>query len=302
MKKPSKTEKEHYKTDYRDRTVFQSYARLLQSKWRDKKGYDAGKYGNFLLPEFAREEKANFLTDRIKTLVEYEMLRKPITQKMIQDDRMWENLLSSQPLCFNLFGEMHFDMKLASKVFRKLFPKRVHRVTDIIFEHSPGRRDPKYTNDKSAFDVFIEYVNGVKRGFVGIEVKYIEDLTEESLEKAEKNFKERYVEISKHSGCIKMECIEKLKKPPLAQIWRDHLLSKATLQDYDDEGFFIYLYPKQNKECDEGVKKYIECLVSKDEEVTGFYPRYLEDFVDALEELDNSEWIKEFGRRYLERD
>lgn len=40
MKKPSKDLRKKFFTDYRDTTAFSSRARLLQSIWRDEKGFD----------------------------------------------------------------------------------------------------------------------------------------------------------------------------------------------------------------------------------------------------------------------
>jgi hypothetical protein len=87
-------------------------------------------------------------------------------------------LLSSQPLAFNLFDELKRNGTLATKVFKELYPNlEIERIENIVFEHSPGRKDLKYTGDSSAFDVFIEYsTKSEKLSFLGIEVKYAEHL------------------------------------------------------------------------------------------------------------------------------
>ena len=167
-------------------TEFAAYARLLQSRWREKKGYKKGKLGNYLDPLEALQNKSNFLTERIQTLVQYEVYKSEHTGKFISTPRIWENLLSSQPLCFNLFGEMHFDLDLASRFFGSLFPSKVNSVTAVLFEHSPGRGKEEFTGDRSAFDVFIEYEDKKdKPGFIGIEVKYAESLREDKKKAAE---------------------------------------------------------------------------------------------------------------------
>ena len=255
-------------------------------------------FGNFLPSDIARKDKSNFLTDKIQTLVKYELYRKVVFGKLIKEDRMWENLLSSQPLCFNLFGELHFDLKLATKYFRKLFPNKVEIVTDVLFEHSPGRGNPKYIADHSAFDVFVEYTNKDKKGFIGIEVKYAESLKEETMDKAKKNFKEIYATLTESCKIFKPDSIEQLKQPPLSQIWRDHLLSIATKQDYD-EGFFVFLFPTKNTQCQNGVDNYKKFLFTDNEELTGFYARHLDVFIKTLRGLHNIEWTKELEERYL---
>jgi len=178
---PDKELRKKYGTDYYDKTDFASNARLLQSIWRTENGFEFEKYGNFLKLDFAKETGANFLTKEIFEIVKFEVKNKHIDGKVIQEPRIWNNLLSSQPLAFNLFGELKINKELATIIFKKLYPERnLKRVTVIEFEYSPGRKNMKYTGDSSAFDVFIEYeTEKNKKGFFGIEVKYAEDLNDE---------------------------------------------------------------------------------------------------------------------------
>lgn len=296
--RPSKEERIKYNVDYPQDSEFSAYARLLQSKWRDKKCLPMLKLGNFIDTEFAKTTKSNFLTDNIKKLVIQEVAKAKKTGGLIGEPRIWNNLLSSQPLCFNLFGELHFDLDLATKYFNLLFPKRLEKVTAIKFEYSPGRGDIKYIGDHSAFDVFVEYTKDDKRGFIGIEVKYAESLKEETKDKANKNFKEQYATLTNTCGIFKTNRVDFLRQPPLSQIWRDHLLCIATRQDYD-EGFFVFLFPSKNKQCETGIKEYQEHLSSKEEIVSGFYPRYLDDFIQTLDKIVQSDWTKELSNRYL---
>jgi hypothetical protein len=300
MLRPSKEERIKFDVDYAPDSDFSAYARMLQSKWRVSKNYPFNKYGNFLPSDFAIKSKANFITSKIKLLAEYELLRKGNFNKLIKEDRMWENMLSSQPLCFNLFGELHFDHKLATKFFRKLFPNRIETVTEILFEHSPGRGNKKFTGDHSAFDVFVEYVNNGKKGFIGIEVKYAESLKEEQEKAAQATFNKHEVEYTclTSSGTFRNDAIDSLKKTPLSQIWRDHMLSLATKQLYD-EGFFVFLFPSKNNDCQMGVDKYKKHLSSENEMINGFYPRYLDDFIKTLNNIAKTDWSLELQKRYL---
>jgi hypothetical protein len=281
-------------------TDFAAHARLLQSKWRSKKGYPGLKYGNFLDDDFAKSTKVNFLTDNIKQLITAAVASAEVEGAMIGEPRIWNNLLSSQPLCFNLFGELHYNLDLATKYFRVLFPNRIETVKSIKFEYSAGRGNADYTGDHSAFDVFIEYTNVGKNGFIGIEVKYSESLSEETQVKAAETFLKHQKEYTRltNSQTFKQYSIESLKEIPLSQIWRDHLLSIAHLKDYD-EGFFVFLFPKENSQCQNGVDSYKKYLVSETEEQSGFYPRYLDDFIRTLRTLQNTDWNKELEERYL---
>jgi hypothetical protein len=58
---------------------------------------------------------------------------------------------------------------------RRLVPDLVGEVTDVRFEHSPGRGHPGFTADNTAFDVLIRCTTPRgRRAFVAIEVKYTE--------------------------------------------------------------------------------------------------------------------------------
>lgn len=298
MIRPTKDDRIKYNVDYPQDTDFSAYARLLQSKWRDKKGFPELKLGNFIDAEFAKTSKSNFLTENIRNLVMQEVANAKKTGGLIGEPRIWNNLLSSQPLCFNLFGELHFDLDLATKYFQRLFPNRLDTVTAVKFEYSPGRGDKKYIGDHSAFDVFVEYTKGDKTGFIGIEVKYAESLKEETKDKANKNFKEQYATLTNTCGLFKTDSVDFLRQPPLSQIWRDHLLCISTIQDYD-EGFFVFLFPSKNSNCQKGVDDYKHYLSFDNDEQNCFYPRYLDDFINTLTYISTADWIKELKLRYL---
>ena len=294
--KPDKELRKKYGTDYYDKTDFASNARLLQSIWRTENGFEFEKYGNFLKLDFAKETGANFLTKEIFEIVKFEVKNKHIDGKVIQEPRIWNNLLSSQPLAFNLFGELKINKELATIIFKKLYPERnLKRVTAIEFEYSPGRKNMKYTGDSSAFDVFIEYeMEKDKKGFFGIEVKYAEDLNDEPS-----THKNTYEAISSASGIFEMTNINRLKEKPIQQIWRDHLLTLSlfvTNNDYET-GDFIYLYPSKNLNGKSGIEEYKKTF-NKDID-SHFKPLTIEKLVETIKNHCTDKWINDFENRYL---
>jgi len=303
MTRPTKEELIKYNVYYPTDTDFSSYARLLQSKWRVKYNYPINmvkksNYGNFVETEFAKKEKVNFLTPNIRKLVTEKIPVIRAKGGLVGEPRIWNNLLSSQPLCFNLFGELSLDLPLTTKYFQKLFPVEVLVVTKIDFEYSSKRDNP----DNSAFDVFVEYLNpNQKKCFIGIELKFQESLFEETPGKATKNYNKHnndYTKMTIDSNFFKPNTIEKLRLAPIAQIWRDHLLAWNMKHDYFN-GFFVFLYPFENKECRNGVDIYKEYLSSNDERITKFYPRDLTKFILTLCELINTSWTRELEERYI---
>ncbi len=69
----------------------------------------------------------------------------------------------------------------------------------VRFEHSPGRRDPTFLGDQSAFDVAFDIdVGAGKRAILGAETKCHEHA---SAEKAPKpSALARYTEVTERSG------------------------------------------------------------------------------------------------------
>lgn len=294
--KPNKQLRVKYHTDFADQSDFSSKARLLQSIWRTEKGFAYEKYGNFLKLDFAKQTGANYLTEPIFEIVRYEVENAKKHGKVISEPRIWNNLLSSQPLAFNLFGELKRNETLATKVFKVLYPNLgIERIENIEFEHSPGRKDLKYTGDSSAFDVFIEYsTKAEKLSFLGIEVKYAEHLKDKPS-----SHKERYEEISKESGFFDLSQLEKLKEKPIQQIWRDHLLTLSLFVSNKDylRGDFIYLFPSENLECVNGIKKYQQTFLPNKENY--FIPLTIEKIVEIIRNESAENWINEFEDRYL---
>lgn len=279
---------------------FQRRCRLRQALWREANDIPIGHkpngepLGSRIAMPRAKEQLENFITPVVRDVVRAEVMD-PVraADKLFGEPRIYDNLLSSQPLCFNLFGELSVDLDEATRVFRVLEPMRIGRVTAIRFEHSPGRGDPRYTGDRSAFDVFVEYeARGAnKRGFLGIEVKYHEALTDEAAP-----HRVRYDELAEACGwwCADVEGTR--RKKPLQQMWRDHLLAASLVINGDfDEGAFVFLAPKDNRACADAVAAF-KPHVARDG-VFAFWT--LEEAVGAVATATASPWAETVRRRYL---
>ena len=272
-----------------DGAGFRRQTRVLQSMWREERGYPIGLHrgqplGSRLPMPWARETLNNYLTDTVRAVVRREVLDPSRSAgKLYARPRIFNDLLSSQPLCFNLFAQLQQDLELASAVFHTLTAGRIARVTSIEFEYSPGRGDPHYTSDQSAFDVSVTYNTPAgKSGFAGIEVKY-----HENLQGAPARHRPRYDEVANVMGCFDDESLSLLQRQPLQQIWRDHLLAGAHLHvDNFDDGFFAFLYPRENTHCAAAIQRYRACL-SDDHTFTAWT---LEGFLNAARQHTRSSW------------
>lgn len=286
----------------KDDNPFQRRARILQSMWRVEQGFAIGEHsgpqskrplGSRLAMPWAQVTLANFLSEITRQVIRNEVLDSEKSHgKLYARPRLFNDLLSSQPLCFNLFGELQHDLRLASQVLRELMPGRVQQVTAIEFEYSPGRTSTKYTADQSAFDVYIAFqAPQDERGFVGIEVKYHEDLKDRAAQ-----HRSRYDEVANLMNCFKPDRLEQLKQRPLQQIWRDHLLAGSLLQaDQFKAGFFALLYPEGNLACAKAIRAYRDCLAND----ASFISWTLEEFSAAVKRHTQKQWIDAFVDRYL---
>lgn len=285
-----------------DRGDFQRRARILQSMWRAERGYPIGAHaarggtrrlGSRLPMPWAEETLANFLSEHTRQVVRAEVLDRVASRgKVYARPRIFDDLLSSQPLCFNLFAELQQDLDLASRVLSRLSGTRMVQVTAIEFEYSPGRGEEQYTGDRSAFDVYVEALTGDgKRAFAGIEVKYHENLGGRPA-----RHRSRYDEIAAQMACFQPGCAARLRAQPLQQIWRDHLLAGSMrLSGAFADGCFVYLYPEGNLCCARAVAAYQRCLSSSDT----FAAWTLEEVTSTIRQLTGPGWIDPFIDRYL---
>jgi hypothetical protein len=153
--------------------------------------------------------------------------------QMLHEDRLWADLLSSMPLCFNLFGELagtgDGESEPARRAVRAWWPDAPGGNVRVRFEHSPGRRDPAFLGNKSAFDVAfdIDAGNG-SSAIVGVETKYHEHAVAEKEPKPAALA--RYVEVTERSRMFAEGWRERVIGTDLQQIWLDHLLVLAMLQ------------------------------------------------------------------------
>jgi hypothetical protein len=276
-----------------DKALFQRRARVLQSLWRTEQGYGCGEHrargkarplGSRLAMPWAKDELANFVTERVRDVVRCEVLDPRRSKgKLFGKPRIFNDLLSSQPLCFNLFGELRSDLPLASKLVEHLTAGRFIDVVAVEFEHSPSRSDARYTNDRSAFDVFLECrTSKGGRAFVGIEVKYHENLAGSAAP-----HRSRYDEIAARMGCFRSEARASLQRQPLQQLWRDHLLSDAVrVADGFEDAQFVVLYPRDNEACRRAVDAYRATL----SDASSFDTWHLEDVLGVLSANTAAAW------------
>jgi hypothetical protein len=269
-----------------DITAFKQRARLHQSQWRESHGYPIGSHrrpngtvalnGSRLDAAGPRDgDFRNFLDRRaIADAVRHRSsaaAKKAEPGQQFKEDRLRYDLLSSMPMCFNLFGELHGDLDRLSAAGEALFGI-VEPGLDVRFEHSPRRRHLDYSNDGTAFDVALYF--GAADGpqsIVGIETKYHEHAVAERKPDTPTNKRPvvppdklkmpRYRAITERAvkaGIFKPNW-QDLLGSELQQIWRDHLLLLSMLQHPDGRwanGKYVLVHPSNNPSFAEAGERY----------------------------------------------
>jgi hypothetical protein len=109
----------------------------------------------------------NFLSDEIVEVVADAVIKQNESGKgKIDEDRLYNNLLSSQPLAFNFFGFYKSNHDIALPFLQTIRPD-ITEILDCVFEFAPAS-----TKDRSAFDFGFIVRSGKKKGFLGFECKY----------------------------------------------------------------------------------------------------------------------------------
>ena len=116
-------------------------------------------YGNMLVN--GDKTGLNFISDAAFKFAKQKVLDKQINKVMTIDKfRLFNNMLSSMPMCFNLFADLRelllTNQSEVSRIVKSLFKELnwIDKVTYIDVEFIPVPISD-YTNDRSAFDAMI---------------------------------------------------------------------------------------------------------------------------------------------------
>ena len=250
--------------------------------------WDTRILGNMLTEESANKG-LNFFTPGIVELAKNRIAKE---EGAVEPFRLLRNMLSSQPMCFNLFGEPARDLELATALTRALWGNRIARVVNVRFEWAPEPA-AEYLNDRTAFDAFIEYETADGNpGFIGIETKLSEPFS------------------PKRYDGQKYRCWMTADSPwrPGAdvaatrhnQLWRNHLLAWSLLrhpQSKYTQGGVTVVYHPEDRRCRSVIEGY-KALLRDDSTFAAFD---LNEIVSAWKPLAG-DWLRDFERRYLALD
>ena len=265
---------------YRDRVLRVPYG---TGSWKRSSTF----YGNMLTEESANAG-LNFLTPGI-----FALARQRIAEggRGVEPFRLLRNMLSSQPMCFNLFGTLALDLDNAADLVQALWGTSASRVTCVRFDWAPEPA-AEYLDDETAFDAFIEYeTDGGRMGFIGIETKLRERFSPKKYDRKE------YRRWMTEDSPWRMDAGGQVSRTRHNQLWRDHLLAWAMLRHPDSrytEGRLTVVYHPGDRHCRNVIDGYRGLLRNE----ATFSAFDLATVVAAWKPLAG-EWLSRFEERYL---
>ena len=234
----------------------------------------------------------NFLAPELFELAKGRIAEKTGT---VDEFRLLHNMLSSQPMCFNLFGYLQLNLDLASRTFAALDPD-VERVTDVRMEYAPEPA-ADYLNDRTAFDALVAYERkGGGRGFFGIETKLTEKFSQKEYDTPAYR---RWLEVP--GAPWRLEAADELPRMAHNQLWRNHLLafSMQHLSDEYETGTVAVVGHPLDEELTRTIAGYRALLKDPDCLRVWSVDRIVEAAGDAVEMGAQKEWLEAFKTRYL---
>jgi hypothetical protein len=277
---------------------FTAQMRLHQSRYRlERLGVPCGtgpgrastrRYGNMLRPEDA-ERGCNFLSPQIFAVAQERLAQ---DSDRVEPFRLLHNMLSSQPMCFNLVGPLVRDHALASRLLSATLNEPVE-VVDVRVEFSPTPA-AEHLADRTSFDAYIEYVGERGRGFVGVETKLTEPFSQKAYDRPE------YRRWMRPGGPWRDPHSPRVADIAHNQLWRDHLLAIA-LRDRQGSPFargtLLLVSHPGDPACRRVTAGYAELLTPGDDTFVDWpLDRLLETWEAAAPE--QQAWLQAFRERY----
>ena len=269
-------------------TQFRREVRFRNAMWREANGYPIGTrrvrpgtpprlIGSQLDLDFARESGATFLT--AKALAAARTRTSFVEPHQIFDHQsFWADLLSSEALAVNLFGDLAADLNRADRAVHTWWPATPGRVTEVRFAHSPGRFDPSYSNSLRSFDaLFVLALPDGSEGALAIDVTYREAVQRLGVKPSHMS---RFVEIHDRSGAFKPGSAHEFKRSRLSLIWLEHILLLSMLQHESSRwtwGRYVVVHPQGNTDVAAAIDDYRELLTDD----ATFASTTIEDLLNA---------------------
>jgi len=229
-------------------------------------------------------EKKNFLSREISDEVQLALERqKELSSGIMEVDRLYNNLLSSQPLAFNFFGFFRANPDVAL-AFMKTIKADIISVEDIVFEYAP-----KSSHDSSAFDVGLVVRTETLIGFVGFECKYTDSFSFQRSDTkiyygdtGDKNYKNYHQLYSENRNRFPDEYLTYIRDKNFNQLFRNEILGTQLFPDYDFVITGLFCHHNDEKIVSAGLEFQKKIGNGTDEFILLTYA----DYIERMQKLD----------------
>jgi hypothetical protein len=231
----------------------------------------------------------------------HDRVKNKTPDETIKADRLFNNLLSSMPMAFNLFHPlMLISQKYPdslNKMISNAFPELpIFSVTEVLIEYIPAPIN-RYTGDRTAMDAAILFKDRKGNKYIiSIETKYTDKL---GKNKAKDNTLK--VETAKTLNMFTPNGIRFISQG-CTQIYRNFLLTeKYRLVNQLSDSWSFILSPEKHPTTESEISSLHENL--KPEFRYKLQKYSLEDFVESLSPDCPDEfksWLNWFHNRYLD--
>lgn len=280
--------------------AFTARMRFHQSWWRHERlgapiGTGPGprsdrELGN-CLDDTAADAGLNFLTAAIAAYARSRMADSP----GVEPFRCTHNLLSSQPMAFNLFGPLHADPLLAARLMSSFLPFRITEA-QVNVEWAPA--SATHLDDRTSCDAVCHGRTADGRPvLVAIETKLTEPFSRKRYDT------DRYREVAHASTVWASPASAELSDPEVNQLWRNQLLVEAIRQqpgaDPNLLGISAVVHHPKDTRCPRDIARYRALLADEH----SFFDLPLDVIVETWKPIvaatEHEPWLRDFEDRYL---
>lgn len=285
--------------------------RLLQSWYREEVlGARPGTYkprgrperplGSLLhRDEVAQRNGLNFLDPKIHAYTAERAKAVGDENGTIDEYRLMHNMLSSMPMCFNLFGMVRETPDARLPFVTSLFDPEAIEVEMIECEWTP-RLPEASISDRTAFDAaIITRRSDGSRHLIGVETKYTELFSPTRYGAPDRRRDAgRYRDVHVSSGWFDPSSHDRLTASPTNQLWRNCLLAAAAERagEFDTANVAVVALGD-----DPGATKAIAGVTEAMTDPSRCHLVSLEQITSVSKKVPQlAEWSCEFERRYLD--
>lgn len=300
-----------YGPQYEGDSVFTRKCRLLQSWYRVERLKQSScgchvpegkRVGSAL--ENGETSGANFLSLAARACAWEKLAEKQLVNPDLTVDRyrLFNNMLSSQPMCFNLFADLrlgvHHDNANAREIIAAMFPESpIRKVDRVEIEMLPQPKED-YIDDRTAFDAVVLFTGSDGRpGLASIETKYTDKLGVSPARSVA-----RQKQIARDIGLFDDRAADLYDSVPFGQIIRNLLLTLVYGKRHECSSVRNYVIaPAEDEETRQVIHSLRERLAPKYRDAIAFIS--LEDVGERGLRVARGEYkrhLRAFHQRYLD--